>query len=186
MLMKLEKQAERINETVGKLATFAHLKEDTVPQDVDINILLNRILLEPSIARLREMDDISLTYELGKPPLITGTSSHFSLLLKTLLEVCFNCLGSRGEIIVQTAERKKYLNKNWAEINFILNYSSSTFGNDITLQTILGKQEDTIRLKSIESAIIKHYIHHYKGNYSVLSLSPDQEKLSLRFPAKVK
>ncbi len=183
-LAALEKQVERINETMGKLSTFAHLKEDTVPQDVDVNVLLQEILLDPSIARLREMGDISLEYDLTEPPLIGGSASHFALLFKIILEICFNSLGSQGKITIRTGKRKKYLNKNWAEINFILNYSSSTFGNETTLQAVLGKKNDTIRLKSIETAIIKHFIHHYKGNYSIINPSPNQEELTWLFPEK--
>ncbi|HGY56172.1 MAG TPA: HAMP domain-containing histidine kinase [Caldithrix abyssi] len=184
-LTAIEKQTERIKETMGKLVTFAHLKEDTVPQDVDVNSLLNKILLEPSIARLRETNGVLLKYELGDIPIVSGSAADFDLLFKTLLEMCFNCVGTNGEILVQTGKRKNYLNKNWAEINFVLNYSSSTFGNESTLQALFGKQDDPVRLKSVESTIVQHYIHHYKGKYSILSLSPNREKLTLLFPAKI-
>ena len=183
-LAALEKQIERINETMGKLSTFAHLKKDTVPRDIDVNILLQEIMLDPSIARLREMGGVSLEYELEEAPLISGSVAHFALLFKIVLEICFNSLGSEGKITIQTGERKKYLNKNWAEVIFILNYSSSTFGNETTLQAVLGKKNNTIRLKSIETAIIKHFIHHYKGNYSITNPSPSREILTLLFPQK--
>jgi len=183
-LVALDKQIERISETMGKLSTFAHLKEDTVPRDVDVNVLLQEILLDPSIARLREMGDISLEYDLAEPPTISGSASHFALLFKIVLEICFNSIGSQGKITIRTGKREKYLNKNWAEVNFILNYSSATFGNETTLQAVMGKKNDVFRLKSIETAIIKHFIHHYKGNYSIINPSPSKEELTLLFPEK--
>lgn len=181
-IVALEKQVERINETMSKLLTFAHLKQDTVPQKIDLNELVRRVLIEPSIARLLEIETITLEYAVNETLTLRGAMAHFDLLVKTLIELCYHSIGTGGKIKIETGHEKKYLNKNWAKLIFTLNYSSSTFGSETTLHAYLSKNRHKLRIKSIERTIITHLIHHYKGNYKIISDSPQVEKLIILFP----
>lgn len=179
----LEKQLQRINETMFKLLTFARLKQDTIPQKININELLKRIRLEPSIIRLIEQDEKRLLYALeDNVPVLSGSISHYDLFLKTLIELSLHCLGVSGRIELFTGKEEQYLNKNWVKLEFVLYYSSSIFGQDNTLENFLAKNDRQTIIKSIETTIISHVIRHYRGMYRIKREDQNTEKMTVLFP----
>ncbi|MBN1406713.1 MAG: hypothetical protein JW956_02930 [Calditrichaceae bacterium] len=112
-LDSLENQVNRINETMSKLLTFARLKTDTIPQRIDVNDLLNKMLIDPNLIHLKERSDIELSFNLNEDlPALSGLISHFNVLLKISLEICFECLGKKGRILVETKQLNNYKRPN--------------------------------------------------------------------------
>lgn len=184
-LLGLDKQVRRMTETVSRLLTFARLRKDSIPQKINVNEILHHLLLEPSINRLIEKEEVKLNYTLGGDiPILSGLISHIELLIKTIIELSFNCLGSEGTIHIETDTLHAYLNKNWLKINFTLTYSYFIFSQGITLHSYLKPLKPMKKVKSIESTIVRYILHHYEGIYLLEKEDENIEKLTLLFPVK--
>ncbi len=182
-LDSLENQVNRINETMSKLLTFARLKQDTIPQKIDLNDLLHKILMDPSMIRLTEQSEIDLDYHLSDDlPSLSGLISHFDLLLKISLEICFECLGKKGRILVETKQLNDYLNKNWILVNLSLDYANSLIYQKGCLQEYFKHGNFETNNISIESTIIDHIIHHYQGLCQIDTETQNKEIVMLLFP----
>ena len=173
----INRQVQRIDEIIAKLLTFARLKEDFIPQKVQINEVLQNLRMDPSISRLIERSAISLTFDVQHPSLtITGQAAHFDLLFKTLLEISFDCLGSTGKISVQTSASKELL-----QVDFVLHYPQAFYSDDLSLTSFLGETDESTHRKSIETTIIKQIIRQYHGTTKLLRLDEQTEKIELLF-----
>ena len=182
-LDSLENQVNRINETMSKLFTFARLKQDTIPQKIDLNDLFNKLLMDPSITRLLEQNEVDFKYNLDQnlPPL-SGLISHFSLLIKISLEICFECLGNKGRILVETNQLNDYLKQDWVAINIILDYTDSIMIKKGCLQDRFKHSNFDSKSISIESTIVDHVIHHYQGLCQINTEIQDKEIVEFLFP----
>ena len=179
----LENQVDRINETMSKLLTFARLKQDTIPQKIDLNDLFLKMLMDPSMNRLLERNVTGFDYQLGKDlPLLSGLISHFSLLLKTALEICFECLGNKGRILVETKQLNDYLKQDWILINFNIDYADSLIYKKGCLQDHFKHSNFESNNVSIESTIIDHVIQHYQGLCQIDTETQNREIVKLLFP----
>ena len=179
----LENQVDRINETMSKLLTFARLKQDTIPQKIDLNDLFLKMLMDPSMNRLLERNVTGFDYQLGKDlPLLSGLISHFSLLLKTALEICFECLGNKGRILVETKQLNDYLKQYWILINFNIDYADSLIYKKGCLQDHFKHSNFESNNVSIESTIIDHVIQHYQGLCQIDTETQNREIVKLLFP----
>jgi len=184
-LLTLEKQINRINETVSKLLTFSRLKLDSVPQKIHVNEILQRILLDPSIIRHLEKDETHMEFKLGNNmKLLQGIISHYDLLFKTVLDLAFYCLGLRGKIVVETAVEEKLQNKNWVKVIFTLNYSVSVFGSKTTLYSYLHNEPGSNNFQSIEKAMIMSIVSTYNGTYKINQVNNSSEILTFLFPVQ--
>ncbi len=184
-LLGLDKQVRRMTETVSKLLTFARLRQDSIPQKIHVNEVLQHLLLEPSINRLIEKEEVALNYTLGSDlPILSGLISHIELLIKTIIELSFDCLGSEGSIHIETNTLEGHLNKNWLKINFTLTYSYFIFSQGITLHSYLKPLKPMKKIKSIESTIVRYILHHYNGTYQLDKEDENIERLTLLFPVK--
>lgn len=182
-LNTLEKQVDRINEIMSKLLTFARLKQDTIPQKINLNDLFKKILLEPSVMRLLEREGIEFKYSLMKElPILSGLMSHFDLLIKTILEICFECLGNKGRILVETNCLNNYLKQDWVTFKVNIDYLESSFAKKQCLHAYLGKDHSEVQGISIESTIIGHIIRHYHGIYQLTRDDQHKEMINILFP----
>ena len=180
----LEKQVTRINEIMSKLLTFARLKQDTIPQKINVNELFKNILRDPSIVPILEKKDIDLRHDLNEPlAVLDGLISHFEILFKMLLEISCSCLDNKGLILVETNQLSSYLNREWVKFKLTIDYTQSNLKKDVCLHAYLGETRSEIKSKSIEATIIEHIIGHYQGIYE---LSRDdglnREMISILFP----
>lgn len=179
----LEKQVNRINETISKLLTFANLKQDYIPQKVQVNEILKQSFGEPSIRRYLENNPIEIEFELiPNLPTLQGLISHFELLFKTIFDLAFQTLGSSGKIIVETDLIKNYLSESFVQISFKLKYVQSIFGSELILSSYLDVEELNRKSKSIETTIITHIVRRYRGTYSIEKADRYREKLTILFP----
>jgi len=177
-LEAIEKQIDRTAETVAKLLTFARLKHDFIPQKVQLNEVLKRLKLEPSIFRLLQRTNIKLIYDFSSEPVVLlGQLSHFDLLFKTLLEVSFDCVGSGGGVTAHTA-----IDRNGVTIRFELRYVDSVLGHTMTLESFLGGFKSDLKRKSIETTIIRQIIQQYRGTYFLDQGNAYTENLNMLFP----
>lgn len=180
----LEKQVNRINEIMSKLLTFAHLKQDTIPQKINMNEIFRQILRDPAVVQILETRMINLHYDLKEPLLVlNGLISHFEVLFKMLLEISCSCLDNNGLIFVETNQLSSYLNREWVNFKLTIDYTQSNLKKDVCLQAYLGESRSEIKSKSIEATIIEHIIGHYQGIYE---MSRDDELkreiVSILFP----
>lgn len=179
----LENQVNRINETMSKLLTFARLKQDTIPQKIDLNDQFSKLLMEPSIDRLLKQNEVDFKYKLDQDlPSLSGLISHFNLLIKISLEICFECLGNKGRILVETNHLKDYLKKDWVAINIILDYTDSVMFKKGCLQDRFKHSNFDSKNMSIESTIVDHVIHHYQGLCQINTDIQDKEIVEFLFP----
>ncbi|MEJ2052315.1 MAG: histidine kinase dimerization/phospho-acceptor domain-containing protein [Calditrichaceae bacterium] len=182
-LESLEKQILRIDETMSKLLTFARLKQDTIPQKIDLNDLVNKILMEPSIARLLKQHEIKLEYNLaGGLPALSGLISHFNLLIKNSLEICFECLGNKGRILVETKHLKDYLKQNWIMMSFNIDFSDSLMYKRGCLQDFFKHSNFKSNTMSIESTIVNQIMLHYQGLCQIDAELENREIVNILFP----
>jgi len=174
----MEKQVKRINGLMGKLQTFSNLKNESIPQKFKYNELFTNIEITPSLKHWLQDNKFSLEVELcPEMPFIEGKITQFDLLIKLILEIGFDSLGSEGKIRITTDCSSSYI-KNI----YTIYYSRSIFTDDSNLTNILGKNESDESIKSIEATIIKHIIYHYKGKYNVNQLDQNTEELELFIP----
>ena len=182
-LDSLENQVDRINETMSKLLTFARLKQDTIPQKIDLNDLFHKMLMDPSMVRLIKGSEIKFDYNLSDDlPLLSGLISHFNLLLKISLEICFECLGKKGRILVETKQLNDYLKKDWILINFNLDFADSLIYQKGCLQEYFKHCNFEANNISIESTIIDHIIQHYQGMCKIDTETQNKEIVMILFP----
>ena len=173
----IARQVERVDEIISKLLTFARLKQDFVPQKIQLNEVLQRLQLEPSITRLFSREDIKVDFRYNTPtPLILGQISQIDLLFKLFLEICFDCVGSAGQITVDTFQQG-----NAPGFGILLKYPNDLHGSAFTLNSYLGDDGDETKQKSIETTIIKEIIRQYYGTYSLIRIDRDTEKFELVF-----
>ncbi len=173
----INRQVQRMDEIIAKLLTFARLKEDFVPQKVQINEVLQSLRMDPSISRLIERSDIALTFDVQQPSLmISGQAAHFDLLFKTLLEISFDCLGSAGEIVVQTSAAKQSV-----QVDFVLHYPQAFYSDELSLTSFLGETVASTRRKSIETTIINQIIRQYHGTTKLIRIDEQTEKIEILF-----
>ena len=177
-LESINQQLERQSEIVTKLLTFARLKNDFIPQKVQLNEVLERLKLEPSVSRLLQRSNLTLEYRLDSNPVVLlGQLSHFDLLFKTLLEVSFDCVGTGGRVVVQTRGGEKDV-----AVRMDLRYPESLVGNTLTLLSFLGGFKSSPKRKSIETTIIRQIIQQYQGTYSLSQEDTYTEKFIMHFP----
>lgn len=182
-LDSLENQVDRINETMSKLLTFARLKQDTIPQKVDLNDLLRKMLMDPTMIRLKDRSEIILDFKLDDNlPNLSGLISHFNVLLKISLEICFECLGKKGRILVETKQLNDYLNKDWILVSLSLDYADSLVYQKGCLQEYFKHSNFEVNNISIESTIIDHIIQHYQGLTQIDATNQNREIVMLFFP----
>ncbi len=177
-LEAINRQIGRQSEIISKLLTFARLKNDFIPQKVHLNEVLQRLKLEPSVSRLLQRSNVRLDYSLSKNPVVLlGQISHFDLLLKTLLEVGFDCVGTGGRIRIKTVAED-----DGVSVRFELRYPESLVGNKLTLLSFLGGFKSSPKKKSIETTIIRQIIQQYHGTYSLSQGDTYTENLNMHFP----
>lgn len=171
-------QIQRIDEIIAKLLTFARLKQDFIPQKVNVNDILESVQLDPSISRLTQRTgiDISLTPE-QNTPILSGQVAQFDLLFKMVLEICFNCLGTAGVLKLSVHSEKDVV-----KVHFTLTYPTDLYDDELSLQTYLGADQGLDKQKSIETTIIKQILQKYNANYRVIRPERNIEKLELNFP----
>ena len=139
--------------------------------------------MDPSMNRLLERNVTGFDYQLGKDlPLLSGLISHFSLLLKTALEICFECLGNKGRILVETKQLNDYLKQDWILINFNIDYADSLIYKKGCLQDHFKHSNFESNNVSIESTIIDHVIQHYQGLCQIDTETQNREIVKLLFP----
>lgn len=173
----INRQVRRIDEIISKLLTFARLREDFVPQQVQIKDVLQSLRMDPSISRLIERSANSLTFDFQEPaPQITGQAAHFDLLFKMLLEISFDCLGSAGEIEVHTDIAKQLL-----RVSFVLHYPQAFYNDELSLISFFGETEESTRRKSIETTIVNQILRQYRGTFKLIRIDEQTEKLELFF-----
>ncbi len=176
-LEAINRQIDRQSEIISKLLTFARLKNDFIPQKVHLNEVLERLKLEPSISRLLQRSNVRLEFNLSEQPVVLlGQISHFDLLLKTLLEVGFDCVGAGGRIRIQTIAEE-----DGVSVLFELRYPESLVGNKLTLVSFLGGFKSSPKKKSIETTIIRQIIQQYKATYSLSQGDVYTENLNMHF-----
>ena len=165
---------------MSKLLTFARLKQDTIPQKVDLNDLLRKMLMDPTMIRLKDRSEIILDFKLDDNlPNLSGLISHFNVLLKISLEICFECLGKKGRILVETND---YLNKDWILVSLSLDYADSLVYQKGCLQEYFKHSNFEVNNISIESTIIDHIIQHYQGLTQIDATNQNREIVMLFFP----
>ena len=174
----ISQQMQRIDEIIAKLLTFARLKQDFVPQKVNVNDVLQSIQLDPSVIRLNQRADVKTHLNLGQDiPILSAQMAQFDLLFKMVLEICFNCLESSGVLEIQTSAVENVL-----YVYFTLIYSSDLFDDERTLQGYLGSDSGLTKQKSIETTIIRQILQQYNATHKVSRLKRNTEKLELSFP----
>jgi len=174
----ISQQIQRIDEIIAKLLTFARLKQDFVPQKVNVNDVLEGIQLDPSVIRLNQRTEVKTHLELEREiPILSAQMAHLDLLFKMVLEICFNCLESAGEIEIQTT-----VVQNSLRISFTLIYSADLFDDEQTLQGYLGTDSKQNKQKSIETTIIRQILYQYDATHTVSRLERNTEKLEISFP----
>lgn len=177
-LTAISKQVKRVDEIIAKLLTFARLKQDFIPQKIQLNDLLLRLKLEPSVSMPLQSGNIKLDFHFeNSGPVIFGQIVQFDLLCKTLLEIFFDCLGSAGEITISTASRGEKV-----EMSFLLKYPQELYGDQLSLNSYMGSEPENTKQKSIETTIIKQIIRQYQGSFRLTRIDRDTEKLQLFFP----
>jgi len=177
-LTALKKQVERISELMEKLLTFSRLKQDAIPQKINLNEVFKRIVLAPSIQQWLQNEHFFLEFDFAEDiRILQGLLAHFDLLFKMLLEMSFECLGSEGRIVIRTLAGKKVVT-----VVFQLSYNRSIFADSNTLLGYLGRRENGKIKKSIEGTIIKHLIYRYHGKYHIVQSSSESETLELVIP----
>ncbi|MEJ2544370.1 MAG: histidine kinase dimerization/phospho-acceptor domain-containing protein [Calditrichaceae bacterium] len=182
-LNTLENQVNRINETMSKLLTFARLKQDTIPQKIDLNDLIHKTLMDPSMVRLKEQSEIKLDFNLNETiPNLSGLVSHFNVLLKILFDICFDCLGKKGLILVETKQLNNYLNNNWILVSFSLDFTESLVYKKGCLQEYFKHSNFEANNISVESTIIDHIVQHYHGLTQVDAANQNKEIVMVLFP----
>ncbi len=181
----LDNQVSRINVIMDRLLTFARLREDTVPQKIQINEILKRLRLEPAFANLFNEQTEKLQYALAEElPDLAGVVSHYDLLLKLLIELALQCVGADGKIQVQTGIQENYKMGRNIRVTFLLNYGRSFAASQNTLHGYFDYRQETVR--SIETDIIKHILSKYKSSLKVSEENNQIERLDLLFPIKQK
>jgi len=114
--------------------------------------------------------------------MLSGLISHFNLLIKNSLEICFACLGNKGRILVETKHLKDYLKQNWVAISFIIDFTESLMYKRGCLQDFFKDSNFIANAMSIESTIVNHIVHHYEGRCQFDTEIHDRESVSLLFP----
>lgn len=173
----LEKQVERINETIKRLVTFASLRPDAVPQKVHLNELIERLKIDPAAHnRLNSfMDHIS--FKPGKDiPVLHGLLSHFDMLIKNILEMVFECAGSSGQVEIQTGHIVDRDKQKQVRLTFAIDYNKPVFGDARSLSNQLKEE------RTIEGSIVKYIIRSYGGVYQIKNETSQSEKLEIYFP----
>ena len=179
----LEKQLNRIQDVTSKMLTFARLKQDTVPQKIELNRIFKNALSNASIKSILRDKEIQLSLALKDDiPVLEGLNSHFDLLIRTILEICFICLGKKGSILVETEHLNNYLNSDWIGFKISLNYNESVFTKKENLHTFLNIDQSGNRSVTIESTIVDHIIRHYRGDYQLHREGQNKETIILLFP----
>ena len=174
----LRKQVERINELMDKLLTFARLKQNAIPQKINFNELLKRVLLTPSLQPWLNNEHFSIEFDLdANAPVISGLLAQFDLLMKLILDLGFNCLGSEGKICIQTTVKDE-----WLSVKMELFYERAVFGDEATLESYLGRKGQGKHYSSIESTIIRQLLHQYNSKYTILQEEQNKERLELLIP----
>ena len=174
----ISQQIQRIDEIIAKLLTFARLKQDFVPQKVNVNDVLESIQLDPSVIRLNQRAEVKTHLELEREiPILSAQMAHLDLLFKMVLEICFNCLESSGTLEIQTSTAEDAL-----RVNFTLIYSADLFDDALTIQGYLGTDPDQKKQKSIETTIIRQILQQYDATHKVSRLERNTEKLEISFP----
>jgi len=174
----MEKQVNRINGLMGKLQTFSNLKKESIPQKFRFNDLFINIELMPSLKHWLHDDKFSIELDLSSDlPAIEARVGQFDLLIKLLLEISFESLGSEGKIHIKTGCNNTYI-----ELVLTIYHCRSIFADESNLAHILGKNESDDTIKSIEATIIKHIIYHYKGKFNIHQLDQNTEVFELFIP----
>lgn len=183
-LATLEKQVNRTNEIISNLLTFARLKQDTIPQKIQINEIVQHLLLDPSIMRIIKEGNLSLDYDFSRElPVLSGLISHFDLLFKTIIELSHHCLGANGGIIIRTRSSEQSDGQPWAEIHFTLSYEAPLSESNERMLKYLGAHESLRQVKSLQSTIISHIIRQYQGLYQVRATDDNIEEIKISFPS---
>lgn len=174
----LRKQVERISELMEKLLTFARLKQDAIPQKINFNELLKRVLLAPTLQPWLNNEHFSIEFDLhADAPVISGLLAQFDLLMKLILDLGFNCLGSEGKIRIQTTAKDE-----WLAVNMELFYGRAVFGDESTLNSYLDRKGQGKHCNSIESTIIRQLLHQYNSRYTIIQEEQNKERLELLIP----
>ncbi len=173
----LEKQVERINETIKRLVTFASMRPDAVPQKVHLNELLERLKIDPAAHnRLNSFMD-RIIFEPGKDiPVLPGLLSHFDMLIKNILEMVFECAGNSGKVVVSTKHIMSRDNNEQVQLTFAIDYNKPIFGDARSLSNQLKEE------RTIEGSIVKYIIRSYSGAYQIKNDTTQSEKLEIFFP----
>jgi hypothetical protein len=132
---------------------------------------------------LLKQNEIDFKYNLEQNlPFLSGLISHFTLLIKISLEICFECLGNKGRILVETKHLKDYLKKDWVMINIILDYTDSVMFQKGCLQDHFKHSNFDSKNISIESTIVEHVVHHYQGLCQINTDIQNKETVEFLFP----
>ena len=171
----LQKQIQRINETINRLVTFASLKPENVMQKVQVEESLKRLRSDSLMQEFtaQNPDRLTVITENDLPPLL-GHSIDFDILFGIVSGMVIRCLGPEGSLEIRAGKDKERGKEN---LVVVFNLQKKNITNvDCQVQKQLKIE------KSIESSIAKHIIYTYNGEINFLFPNPNTEQIEIKFP----
>ncbi len=171
----LQKQIQRINETIHRLVTFASLKQENILRKVPLDEILKRLQKSPALQAFitDQTPPFSLRLE-NEVPLLMGQPMDFEILFGIILNLSLQCLAQSGTL--ELAVKKTLHNEQeYVSVFFIL-HKKDINNLDCQLQKQLKIE------KSIDTSIAKHIIYTYNGEIEFHFLNSNTEQIEIKFP----
>ncbi len=178
-IITLNSQLYRINDIITKLISFARLKQDTIPQRVNINEILQNLLLAPEVIKSEKM--INFRFDKNIPAL-AGQISHFEILMRTLVGLGLKYLKSEGELEIVTEFQKNNTGVDRIGLHFRLKYDKEIKNKEMSFCSLFGTDSSGAKTKSIDLTVIEHILNHYNSKINIEQLDKSIEILTILFP----
>ncbi|MGD9899121.1 MAG: histidine kinase dimerization/phospho-acceptor domain-containing protein [Calditrichaceae bacterium] len=175
----MNSQLYRINDIITKLTSFARLKQDTIPQKININDILQNLLLAPDVIKAEKM----LNFRFDKNiPALAGQISHFEILMKTLVGLGIKYLKSDGKLEVVTEFQKMSSGEDRIGLHIRLKYEEEIINKEMTFCSFFGTDSSGAKTKSIDLTVIEHILNHYNSRIKTEQIDKSTEILTILFP----
>ncbi len=178
-IITLNSQLYRINDIITKLISFARLKQDSIPQRVNINEILQNLLLAPEVIKSEKL--ISFKFDRNIPAL-AGQISHFEIMMRTLVGLGLKYLKSEGKLEIVTELQKNNTGEDRIGLHFRLKYDKEINYKEMSFCAFFGTDSSGAKTKSIDLTVIEHILNHYNSKINIEQLDKSIEILTILFP----
>lgn len=178
----IENQVMSIHQSTQRLVAFARLREDSVPQSVNLNELLNTI---NSDAEFQSNIDLNIQVIEGKSlPVLSGLREHFSILIETIVIEISKDLDPGAKLIISTNSQKDSEENEY--VNLTIEDDQRSDVEKVKQQMILphftmDAGDDSV---GIANTLISTIIDRYDGSLSVRSSKRGGTVIKITFPVK--